>query len=190
MYDTRRKNTDVGLLCSLGPAACPTAAAKPQVPGGHRWVRPPDKEWRGVQVNLFVSFLFLISSNSKQWEEKLLPRHIHHALVLCCFRDLVDEAKNYLLLPQERPLMQGPRTRPRKPIRCGEVLFAGQYIFGSRFGTTVESLSCWPCVYLTLSHFPHISFSYSWWLVQRWRHFQCWALRPPDQRVADGSVDE
>ena len=40
-------------------------------------------------------------------------------------RDLVDEAKNYLLLPQERPLMQGPRTRPRKPIRCGEVLFAG-----------------------------------------------------------------
>ncbi|RXM31857.1 Kelch-like protein 20, partial [Acipenser ruthenus] len=39
-------------------------------------------------------------------------------------RDLVDEAKNYLLLPQERPLMQGPRTRSRKPIRCGEVLFA------------------------------------------------------------------
>ncbi|XP_046360955.1 kelch-like protein 20 [Haliotis cracherodii] len=39
-------------------------------------------------------------------------------------RDLVDEAKNYLLLPQERPLMQGPRTRPRKPIKCGEVLFA------------------------------------------------------------------
>jgi len=39
-------------------------------------------------------------------------------------RDLVDEAKNYLLLPQERPLMQGPRTRPRKPIRKGEVLFA------------------------------------------------------------------
>ncbi|ESO08162.1 hypothetical protein HELRODRAFT_98278 [Helobdella robusta] len=39
-------------------------------------------------------------------------------------RDLVDEAKNYLLLPQERPHMQGPRTRPRKPIRCGEVLFA------------------------------------------------------------------
>ena len=41
-------------------------------------------------------------------------------------RDLLDEAKNYLLLPQERPLMQGPRTRPRKPIRCGEVLFAGR----------------------------------------------------------------
>ncbi|XP_022703630.1 kelch-like protein diablo isoform X3 [Varroa jacobsoni] len=39
-------------------------------------------------------------------------------------RDLVDEAKNYLLLPQERPLMQGPRTRPRKPVRRGEVLFA------------------------------------------------------------------
>ncbi len=34
-------------------------------------------------------------------------------------RELVDEAKNYLLLPQERPMMQGPRTRPRKPIRYG-----------------------------------------------------------------------
>lgn len=39
-------------------------------------------------------------------------------------RDLVDEAKNYLLLPQERPRMQGPRTRPRKPVPCGEALFA------------------------------------------------------------------
>ena len=45
-------------------------------------------------------------------------------------RDLVDEAKNYLLLPQERPLMQGPRTRPRKPIKCGEVLFAGEFYLG------------------------------------------------------------
>lgn len=39
-------------------------------------------------------------------------------------RDLVDEAKNYLLLPQERPLMVGPRFRARKPVRRGEVLFA------------------------------------------------------------------
>lgn len=51
----------------------------------------------------------------------ILQTCFHH------FRDLVDEAKNYLLLPQERPLMQGPRTRPRKPIRCGEVLFAGEF---------------------------------------------------------------
>ena len=41
-------------------------------------------------------------------------------------RDLVDEAKNYLLLPQDRSSMQGPRTRPRKPIKSGEVLFAGK----------------------------------------------------------------
>jgi hypothetical protein len=40
-------------------------------------------------------------------------------------RDLVDEAKNYLLLPNERQHMQGPRTRPRKPLRYGEVLYAG-----------------------------------------------------------------
>lgn len=46
-------------------------------------------------------------------------------------RDLVDEAKNYLLLPQERPLMQGPRTRPRKPVRRGEVLFAGKFFFAA-----------------------------------------------------------
>ncbi|XP_063727897.1 kelch-like protein diablo [Symsagittifera roscoffensis] len=39
-------------------------------------------------------------------------------------RDLVDEAKNYLLLPNERAQMEGPRTRPRKPVKRGEVLFA------------------------------------------------------------------
>lgn len=39
-------------------------------------------------------------------------------------RDLVDEAKNYLLLPEQRLLMQGPRTRPRKPTKCTEVIFA------------------------------------------------------------------
>uniref|UniRef100_A0A5K3F501 BTB domain-containing protein n=1 Tax=Mesocestoides corti TaxID=53468 RepID=A0A5K3F501_MESCO len=39
-------------------------------------------------------------------------------------RDLIDEAKNYLLLPQERSRMQGPRTRPRKPVAFGEALFA------------------------------------------------------------------
>ncbi|CAF3023750.1 unnamed protein product [Rotaria sp. Silwood2] len=39
-------------------------------------------------------------------------------------RDLVDEAKDYLLLPQERLNMQGPRTRPRKPRKSEEVLFA------------------------------------------------------------------
>ena len=42
-------------------------------------------------------------------------------------RDLVDEAKDYLLLPQERLNMQGPRTRPRKPIKSAEVLFAGLF---------------------------------------------------------------
>lgn len=55
-------------------------------------------------------------------------------------RDLVDEAKNYLLLPQERPLMQGPRTRPRKPIKCGEVLFAGE-----KFGKTTNCYHCRSC---------------------------------------------
>lgn len=44
---------------------------------------------------------FLVSTVS---EDPLVKSDAH------C-RDLVDEAKNYLLLPLERPNMQGPRTR-------------------------------------------------------------------------------
>ena len=39
-------------------------------------------------------------------------------------RDLVDEAKDYLLLPEQRAHLSGPRTRPRKPMKSNEVLFA------------------------------------------------------------------
>ena len=39
-------------------------------------------------------------------------------------RDLVDEAKDYLLLPDQRSRHQGPRTRPRKHVKPNEVLFA------------------------------------------------------------------
>ena len=39
-------------------------------------------------------------------------------------RELVDEAKNYLLLPEQRLLMQGDRFKPRQPSKRGEVLFA------------------------------------------------------------------
>ncbi len=39
-------------------------------------------------------------------------------------RDLVDEAKDYLLLPEQRSKLSGPRTRPRRPIRSDEFLFA------------------------------------------------------------------
>lgn len=65
-------------------------------------------------------------------------------------RELVDEAKNYLLLPQERSMMQGPRTRCRKPIRYGEVLYAvGGWCSGDAIAS-VERLdprtSEWKCV--------------------------------------------
>lgn len=40
-------------------------------------------------------------------------------------RDFLDEAKDYLLLPQERLNKQGPRTRRRKPVKSAELLFAG-----------------------------------------------------------------
>ncbi|CAF0953056.1 unnamed protein product [Didymodactylos carnosus] len=53
-------------------------------------------------------------------------------------RDLVDEAKDYLLLPQERLNMQGPRTRPRKPIKPREVLFAvGGWCSGDAIASVV-----------------------------------------------------
>ncbi|KAG8436686.1 hypothetical protein GDO86_007685 [Hymenochirus boettgeri] len=37
-------------------------------------------------------------------------------------RDLVDEAKNYLLLPQERPLMQGPNQTSQTYSMCGRLV--------------------------------------------------------------------
>lgn len=39
-------------------------------------------------------------------------------------RDLVDEAKDYLLLPERRSKVGGPRTRPRKPMVSNETMFA------------------------------------------------------------------
>jgi kelch-like protein 20 len=39
-------------------------------------------------------------------------------------RDLIDEAKDWHLLPNERTANQTLRTRPRKPYVTGEVLFA------------------------------------------------------------------
>ena len=38
-------------------------------------------------------------------------------------RDLVDEAKDYLLLPERRAKLKGPRTRPRRPMKSNEALF-------------------------------------------------------------------
>ncbi len=38
-------------------------------------------------------------------------------------RDLVDEAKNYLLLPEQRAMLEGPRMRPRRPMKFEEVLY-------------------------------------------------------------------
>ncbi|CAB3407173.1 unnamed protein product [Caenorhabditis bovis] len=67
-------------------------------------------------------------------------------------RDLVDEAKNYLLLPVERPNMQGPRTKPRKPLRLREVLFAvggwcsGDAIASIEMMDPNRSGCAWSCV--------------------------------------------
>ncbi len=39
-------------------------------------------------------------------------------------RDLIDEAKDWHLLPQDRSMNQTIRTRPRKPFIMSELLFA------------------------------------------------------------------
>ncbi|KAK6017439.1 kelch repeat protein, partial [Ostertagia ostertagi] len=56
-------------------------------------------------------------------------------------RNLVDEARNYLLLQLPapgRPSMQGPRTRPRKSFKRTEVL----YVVGGYSGRTIVSVEC------------------------------------------------
>lgn len=146
------------LLCSVGAAACSLASAQPKVPSGNCRIRPSDQVRRGVQVRLLFSFFVnimevenvlcpcnniyynMLTHGWTKWGLFLTFRTKKSVLFINCllrlfhdFRDLVDEAKNYLLLPQERPLMQGPRTRPRKPIRCGEVLFAGEFRIFSCF---------------------------------------------------------
>ncbi len=49
-----------------------------------------------------------------------------HPLVRKCTlcRDVVDEAKNYLLLPELRSNLKSPWTRPRRPVGSNEVLYA------------------------------------------------------------------
>lgn len=53
-------------------------------------------------------------------------------------RDLVDEAKNFLLLPHERPFLVGAKFRPRNPVvkTRGEILFAvGGWCSGDAINT-------------------------------------------------------
>uniref|UniRef100_A0A1I7TK05 BTB domain-containing protein n=1 Tax=Caenorhabditis tropicalis TaxID=1561998 RepID=A0A1I7TK05_9PELO len=67
-------------------------------------------------------------------------------------RDLVDEAKNYLLLPVERPNMQGPRTKPRKPLQIAEMLYAvGGWCSGDAIASVermdpIKGGTTWKCV--------------------------------------------
>ncbi|KAK6009217.1 BTB/POZ domain protein [Ostertagia ostertagi] len=63
-----------------------------------------------------------------------------------------SEEQNYLLLPLERPNMQGPRTRPRKPIKFGEVLYAvGGWCSGDAIASVErldpgKAIPVWQCV--------------------------------------------
>ena len=114
---------DNGVHELVSTCVCPCSAPPPGLPQGLEHVRLPlPSPPPGLPQVLEHVRLPLLSP-------KFLVGTVGSDLLIksdeAC-RDLVDEAKNYLLLPQERPLMQGPRTRPRKPIKTGEVLFAGK----------------------------------------------------------------
>ena len=55
-------------------------------------------------------------------------------------RDLVDEAKDYLLLPDQREHLQGPRTQPRRSTRQHEVLYA---VGGWCSGDAMSMVECY-----------------------------------------------
>ena len=58
-------------------------------------------------------------------------------------RELVDEAKNYLLLPEQRLLMQGSRFKARQPTKRGEVLFAvGGWCTGDAINSVERCVYC------------------------------------------------
>ena len=54
-------------------------------------------------------------------------------------RDIVDEAKNYLLLPELRPKLKGPWTRPRRPVHSNEVMYA---VGGWCSGDAIAMVEC------------------------------------------------
>lgn len=71
--------------------------------------------------------------------------------------------------------MQGPRTRPRKPTRRGEVLFAGKSVI---------------LVFYVLKFRALTSFGCSRWLVQ-WRRYRLGrTIRRPDRGLENGRTDE
>lgn len=96
-----------------------------------------------TEEDVFISVMKWVRYNITERKEKLkeVLRHVRLPLLSARFlvgvvspdllirndencRELVDEAKNYLLLPEQRNLMQGSRFKPRQPTKRGEVLFA------------------------------------------------------------------
>lgn len=76
-------------------------------------------------------------------------------------RDLVDEAKDYHLLPLGRSSMQGPRTKPRKPFLLVEVLFA---VGGWCSGDAISSVEMYD---------PHNPSNSEWRIVKEMNKRRC-----------------
>ena len=107
------------------------------------------------ELKVYESLIKWISFQAEERKEHLtdLLRHVRLPLVSPSFlvnvvgtntmiksleecRDLVDEAKNYLLLPDMRAKLDGPRTRPRNPILYGEMIYSvGGWCSGDAIAT-------------------------------------------------------
>ncbi|XP_061729368.1 kelch-like protein diablo isoform X2 [Cydia pomonella] len=96
--------------CRRSARSCRAPGPGPGSPPGE--VSTPGPAGRGQELPAAAAGAPAHAGPQDQAQEAHQARSVH--------RDLLDEAKNYLLLPQERPLMQGPRTRPRKPTRRGQ----------------------------------------------------------------------
>ena len=68
------------------------------------------------------------------------------------FRDLLDEARDYHLMPERRPLLQSFKTKPRRCKDLAGVIYAvgGQTKSGNSLSTVEVSLRLSPCLCVCL----------------------------------------
>ena len=126
-----------------------------------------------TEEDVFVSVMKWVRFNISERKDKLkeVLKHVRLPLLSAKFlvgvvspdllirydencRELVDEAKNYLLLPEQRNLMQGSRFKPRQPTKRGEVLFA---VGGWCTGDAINSVERYEFLYFFFtSCFQHV----------------------------------
>ena len=86
-----------------------------------------------------------------------------------CFRDLLDEAKDYHLMPERRPLLQNFRTRPRC---CNDIVGLIYAVGGiTKNGETY----CWAgnTAFLCHLHCSNLYYGYQWPAALLFIFFRC-----------------